>query len=684
MGGQGLVKTKITYNGVELTKFFEVTNISRDIGTESESNLITNRFMGSFFIDSHNKEKIITVEFVIPLKKELKMIKRELARLLNVTEPKPLIFSDEPDIYYNAIKDGSINLNEEKDGKSYGEITFLVPEGYGLSVEEKVFSSTYHGDTSTTFIEPSMFTNNVVFAQMPYTGSPSLETLKGYTLEFYEPKNIYYKDGVDHVFNTYKDGTTPHFYMSWDILQAIDEVVEPSFWGDNASLTGKLSMAKSKIKSFEVTSYQRGSRLGAYSTFQIYANGWSGTKSGQTPQNGMNKLTFTDSDIPNNTWLHSDGRLHCLCSGQPKSAGTNEAIKVDNIYLKLELAHENKDLMIPVENMGTVASEPNFEITFNSECGFVGIVNDNKIIQYGNPEEVTVEIVPDEKLIHDDMEEKDAGNWKQNQGYIRKDPHRNKKDGTMSFKKGLTYAYPSWHGVYNNLWHGPSIYRELPSDAQGFNTAKNWTARTYVTFDSAEVRQTGIVEMNLTDASGKMIASLCLTKGNVNDTDIYIEYWAGDIMYRKHKIPKQQKLTAWIEIEKFDDKVTFNVSTLNHKNTIVVNDASIVNSEVKGITLWAAQFGKIPVKTVKLYEFQFIKHNTGNVEEVKNVFNAGDTLLIKTSEAKAYLNGKKAMNPLAYGSEMIKLPPGNQKVWIAYSNWATPPDVRIFNRERWY
>lgn len=62
--------------------------------------------------------------------------RRGLSALIYTDEPKKLIFSDEPNIYYNAILDGEQTL-EEEEYKSSGILRFLIPDGVAHSVAEK-------------------------------------------------------------------------------------------------------------------------------------------------------------------------------------------------------------------------------------------------------------------------------------------------------------------------------------------------------------------------------------------------------------------------------------------------------------------------------------------------------------------------------------------------------------------
>ena len=89
---------------------------------------------GAEFVYSKYKEKSITIEYVINnrMARQLSEFRRNTAGIIYSVEPKKLIFSDEPDLYYDAVLDGEAKLDEEY-LQSTGTLTFLVPDGLAHS-----------------------------------------------------------------------------------------------------------------------------------------------------------------------------------------------------------------------------------------------------------------------------------------------------------------------------------------------------------------------------------------------------------------------------------------------------------------------------------------------------------------------------------------------------------------------
>jgi predicted phage tail component-like protein len=71
--------------------------------------------------------------------------RRKLAKILNVDEPKKLVFSDEPDKYYYAVPTGDIEFDDKKiyaDGK----IIWNIPDGVAHAVDAKEFAAAINSD----------------------------------------------------------------------------------------------------------------------------------------------------------------------------------------------------------------------------------------------------------------------------------------------------------------------------------------------------------------------------------------------------------------------------------------------------------------------------------------------------------------------------------------------------------
>lgn len=129
-------KFKVTFNDCDLTEFLQITSLERGIGPKKT--LDTQKIgvsKGMHVKRVIADEKKIRMGF--RLRYDLVEKRRKLAGILNVFEPKKLMFSDEEEVYYLAIPEGDISL-DEKNFIGDGVIYWYIADGVAHSVNEKV------------------------------------------------------------------------------------------------------------------------------------------------------------------------------------------------------------------------------------------------------------------------------------------------------------------------------------------------------------------------------------------------------------------------------------------------------------------------------------------------------------------------------------------------------------------
>ncbi|WP_271328026.1 distal tail protein Dit [Lactococcus muris] len=132
-----------------LTEHMRVIDVKRNLGAGIENITEDKISGGADFIRSRRTQSTIEIEF--RTFDDISTARRVLADLTNSVVPQKLIFSDEPNLFYNAIRSGEVNLVENKSKLfATGTITFLVPSGYAESIDTKVLNTINSGrDTGT-------------------------------------------------------------------------------------------------------------------------------------------------------------------------------------------------------------------------------------------------------------------------------------------------------------------------------------------------------------------------------------------------------------------------------------------------------------------------------------------------------------------------------------------------------
>ncbi|MCM6841345.1 phage tail family protein, partial [Lactococcus lactis] len=136
-----------------LTDYMRIIEVHRNLGAGIESTTEDKISGGANFIRSRRNKSTIEVEFRTFWKDDIANTRRKLAEITSTEVPLELIFSDEPNIYYQAIRSGEVTLTENKSKLfATGTLTFLVPKGYAESVDTKVLNNDNSGGENGTII----------------------------------------------------------------------------------------------------------------------------------------------------------------------------------------------------------------------------------------------------------------------------------------------------------------------------------------------------------------------------------------------------------------------------------------------------------------------------------------------------------------------------------------------------
>ncbi|MGK0551045.1 distal tail protein Dit [Enterococcus faecalis] len=135
----------VLFDGHELSEYLNVSvGFDRGIGPNKSISLQKNGIMrGKDFVSTTNDDKTITMPFVMC--NDLGIKRRELAKILDVDEPKELIFGDEPDVFYYALPSDIPKLDEIHFlGKA--SIDWVIPDGVAHAKETKEFTAKINKD----------------------------------------------------------------------------------------------------------------------------------------------------------------------------------------------------------------------------------------------------------------------------------------------------------------------------------------------------------------------------------------------------------------------------------------------------------------------------------------------------------------------------------------------------------
>lgn len=140
------MELSVKFNGYELGEYIDVlqgfTALSGTDWTPDVTSIIGLKRGAEFNYTTH-KSKMIPMPFCILEDMESKYDKLE--HILNVDEPKPLIFENMPDRIFYAVPTGDLDFDEISI-LGVGTITWLIPDGLAHSATEKEFIATINDD----------------------------------------------------------------------------------------------------------------------------------------------------------------------------------------------------------------------------------------------------------------------------------------------------------------------------------------------------------------------------------------------------------------------------------------------------------------------------------------------------------------------------------------------------------
>lgn len=139
------MRRKMTYNGILLEEAipgYRTLSIDGRQFNEVDIEANDNPGDGADFISKRIPERKLTISFMLKQTEQLSLRQAQdkLLSVLNQDEPKQLILSDEPDVYFNAIFEKA-KINEEHDRIRSGELTFICHDPFKHAIEKKSFTA---------------------------------------------------------------------------------------------------------------------------------------------------------------------------------------------------------------------------------------------------------------------------------------------------------------------------------------------------------------------------------------------------------------------------------------------------------------------------------------------------------------------------------------------------------------
>lgn len=695
----------VFYNGDNISEFFDVkVGFRRGLVQQRINSAVSvGDRDGTVFQKSHFEAMKLTMPFVMHGGQERKW--RELARLLDVESPKPLIFGDEPDKYYMAMPASSIDF-DELFNHSNGQIEWECYDPYAISTTVSNYSwddamqvvnlpaslrGKIHGDLTNPH-------SAYVAAGLDIVSRPP--SLITHEIDQHDYMTLYSQDGNTMSFANGDKGNVARVMFSFNIVAAV-EASNAGIWNKYGVLNDyeKVTWVKTNLKSLniKVWSWGHGSNSvdpnnGYRSAVQLWdGQDWSGTQVNHAKAPELNQYNITAVDDLN-ARIDANGFVYVVAFANVSDGAKQSEIHVDYASLDGQLRLPVSD-SITIDYEGTYPAPVTFEVINKSDNGFIGLITDDAVIQVGNTQEADGNTVEKSQMLLDDSFESISSNWRVNGGYTRYSPKTAVHIGAYGARtvnRSRTYVSSFGADGHPGVWHGPTLYREIPADKDNIKGARDFISDNYIVFNGNANGQLGVQEINITDDKGKFLMGFMIRNYTWNNTRNEMSFWVGDKQVWKEESDRWNHFTGRIVMSKNGDRFTFKLDKLeagrgNTSATFSYKDTSLTDKLGFGLTLWSSVWDKAHAVDMGIYGVQFKKMNMTDWVNIPNTYTTGDKLRITSDNNKVetYVNDSLMLINQDVGSQPILVKPGRNNIQIAYSTWATRPDVTATVRARY-
>ncbi|MDT2660706.1 phage tail family protein [Enterococcus hulanensis] len=359
-------------------------------------------------------------------------------------------------------------------------------------------------------------------------------------------------------------------------------------------------------------------------------------------------------------------------------------------YSEEEIEISNKDSSprdstLLIRNDGSHKTAPDFLFEFEEDNGYIGVVHEDGIIQYGFPEEVDGVVKQKSITLIQDRFDSNKG-WQINsKDAVTMMPMA--ANGTVEWNKEQSFVYPTNYGTGSG-WHGVTLTQKLSQQAS------NFTLESLSRLEDRFAEKVGRIEFTLSAADGTRLWTFQIRNDAVSSSQNNLWAYVGD-----QEVERDTTTWDWrFWIGNFTLKKAGNLWQWTFQNgkkrrTLSYTDSAFLvsNKKVDRITIAFAAYGnKKPILWDKLQkengsglgwsELRFVQDNVDYWQDLPNKMKAGDTVEIRNTEGKIYKywQNQEPMQDMLdadIGNQYFTLSPGENKVEFHFSDFMSEPPI---------
>ena len=335
-----------------------------------------------------------------------------------------------------------------------------------------------------------------------------------------------------------------------------------------------------------------------------------------------------------------------------------------------------------VTNSGTESVPVSYDIVHNHENGFIGIVSEYGILQYGSVDEADDEAREKSEVLLKYTKPSDYSAMTEGKGILASNDAFPMGGGFAGYEDGWLRLQTAGSG---SSWHGAARQVTLPADSSGNSGAVNFKAEASIWFQTSKATEVGLLEFVIGDENGEHLASIHIVKASESDSmcSAIFQVRANEkkrIRYEPNSNSETSSKNGLISISKTGELFEFVFGGKTYP--FRVPEAA----EKKGltITIFIGQYANSvnPVSNMAFGKMSFRKDNVQYRVDIPNRYAEGDVITIDGDTTKMYVNGVPALGDEVKGSKHFHVPPGESKIQFYFSDFCDPaPDVTVRIRE---
>lgn len=344
-----------------------------------------------------------------------------------------------------------------------------------------------------------------------------------------------------------------------------------------------------------------------------------------------------------------------------------------------------------IENEGSVPSNIEYEIINHQDNGYIGIVSESGVMEFGRREEA------------------DGEDYNQNEMLVTLQDFINAPDDT----NGTDVMHPTYgtkgtcstHKWFDKTFLGFGTKGDtvgaangglrtitIPVDSEGVKGAKNFYTYFHLIFYAGLMGQTGEMCINWLTEDNKMIAGVNWYKTDCSGNTGHYSLHANGKLLKEYSYTTSHLHTQnpWYwdwghcDIRKEGAKLTFYYWGSYPTFTIPEIENMVCTKIQMAFKQWGDRGGNQLLTYFGFDKFDFQKLGVEKWRDVPNRYSSGSTVTIDGEYAKFYVNDMLKQEDEILGTKYFKVPSGESKIQFYFSSFVTNmPTVTVRIREAW-